>query len=79
MKITYTLWNFVVKQLGWKFKITRIGAWWFKITPIEWRFSIERENEWTFKIAVPSGDWILREGYWDDNGIWMDSETWKDS
>ena len=78
MKITTTVWNFVVKQLVWLFKITQIGAWWFKITPVEWRFSIDQQNEWTFKI-VPAGYWILRDGTWDDNGIWIDTETWRDS
>ena len=57
MKITTTIWNFVIKQFGWK-------------------FSIDQQNEWTFKI-VPAGYWILRDGYWDNNGIWINSEVWK--
>ena len=52
--------------------------WKFIIKQILWLFSITQTSEWTFKI-IPSGYWILRDGYFDDNGIWMDSETWKDS
>jgi len=27
----------------------------------------------------PSGpDWILKNNFWDDSGIWIDSATWND-
>jgi len=26
-----------------------------------------------------AGDWILKTGSWDDDGIWIDTETWKDA
>ena len=27
---------------------------------------------------VISGDWILATGFWDDFGVWIDTETWND-
>lgn len=30
-------------------------------------------------ITPVGGDWILATGFWDDNGIWIDTETWRDS
>lgn len=25
------------------------------------------------------GTWLLATGYWDDDGIWLNSETWNDT
>ena len=29
-----------------------------------------------FRQAIPN--WILRNGYWNDNGSWIDTSTWRD-
>lgn len=26
----------------------------------------------------PEGDWIMAAGAWDDDGVWIDAETWND-
>ena len=60
-----------VTETIWNFVIKQVNA---------WNFDIEQENNWSFKVRVQvSGDWILKDGFWDDNGIWIDSEIWKDS
>jgi len=28
--------------------------------------------------GVPTGDWILATGLWDDFGVWRDDQTWID-
>jgi len=79
MKITTTVWNFVIREANYfKLVITRGASWVFKLFVYSWKFVITRQNEWTFKI-IPAGYWILRDGFWDDNGIWVDAETWRDS
>lgn len=30
-------------------------------------------------MELSSSDWILADGYWNDLGIWLDNEQWKDS
>jgi hypothetical protein len=27
---------------------------------------------------IPTSDWILRSGEWDDTGLWDDNEIWID-
>ena len=51
--------------------------WKFFIKQVKWLFKITQQDDWNFKI-IPAGYWILREGFWDDNGIWMDTEVWND-
>jgi len=29
--------------------------------------------------SVPPVNWILRTGFWEDSGLWYDTETWKDN
>ena len=57
MRITATIWNFVVRATGWRFKVDREGSWTFKVTP--------------------STYWILKDGYWDNDGIWVNHEIWR--
>lgn len=41
----------------------------------EMEFIFER----TTLATDPDGNtWILEGGFWNDNGIWIDSETWQD-
>ncbi len=33
----------------------------------------------TYGFATPEDvQWILENGFWNDNGEWIDSETWND-
>ena len=38
-----------------------------------------REGKWWFKVTQYFSNWILRDGYWDDDGVWVDGEVWRDS
>ena len=79
MKIVVTIWNFIVKHVdSFRIVVTRIGKWVFKISRLGWKFGVAQEDDWNF-VIIPAGFWILRDGFWEDNGIWIDSETWKDS
>lgn len=44
-------------------------------------FTIATYNEYSFIIAdntYLTSYWIFKNGYWDDDGIWVDTEEWKD-
>jgi hypothetical protein len=30
------------------------------------------------KVITPGDDWILRTGFWDDAGTWIDGDNWID-
>jgi len=53
-------------------------SWHFDIRQVKFEFSLEQAGDFNFTIR-PAGYWILRDGYFDDNGIWIDSEIWRDS
>ncbi len=81
MRIVVTIWNFIIKQAEqfW-FKITQEN-WWFKINQVEqFNFNITQQDNFSFKITIePGSNWILKHGYWDDDGEWVDTEIWRDS
>lgn len=29
-------------------------------------------------LPLPTGTWILATGAWDDDGVWLDEESWND-
>ncbi len=42
------------------------------------RFVVTQESDFNFKIIIPKqGKWILADGFWDNNGIWINSEVWQ--
>lgn len=45
----------------------------------ETAYSADNVTEGGYGIAEVQNNWILRDGTWRDEGIWMDTETWKDS
>lgn len=90
MSVTATIWNFVIRQRfsNW---ILETGYWddegvWDD--EATWndnptgrirnfnKFKVEQENDFHFVIK-PSTYWILRDGYWDNKGIWVNTEVWK--
>jgi hypothetical protein len=38
----------------------------------------ERLNGESIEGPSPSQNWILQTGYWDDNGVWIDTSNWID-
>lgn len=50
------------------------------ITPGCYRVSaITREGESDLSDSACTTPWILATGFWNDAGIWIDGETWKDN
>ena len=52
--------------------------WRFLIKQFGWNFDIDQQDEFHF-VLEPGAPWILAEGFYNDQGIWIDSEVWKDS
>lgn len=54
-------------------------------TELGFKHAIKSTNEFIHRIirdfdAIPAVDvWILADGTWNDNGIWIDTETWNDN
>lgn len=42
-------------------------------------------DQWTTAGGVDAdawsnlGDWLVGFGYWDDNGVWVDGASWRDT
>jgi len=49
----------------------------------ETTYSADNVTEGGYAVADAGGpaesNWILRDGTWRDEGVWIDTETWKDS
>lgn len=49
-----------------------------------YKWTITAHLDYDFEISCveigdPAAVWILENGTWNDDGIWIDSETWNDN
>lgn len=47
-------------------------------TSIRVNISEQINRDLTNEYPPIAPDWILSSGYWDDNGVWIDTENWRD-
>ena len=33
----------------------------------------------SWDVEVSPAEWLLATGYWNDNGVWFDTETWDEA
>jgi hypothetical protein len=64
-----------IQQAAWKFHTQGGERWTFKtIRQPSWRFQTIAQG-----VIIDPTNWILLTGSWDDDGVWLDNDQWKDS
>lgn len=66
--------------MSWKYTVSGT-AWKYLVSGVEWFYQVTSSNTWKYAVGIqetePSG-WILTDGYWDDEGVWVDGAIWNE-